>query len=134
MKPSQPVAKRGDRVVGVDTHVVLVPGPAGPTPTPTPHSFEGRIDERSDATVFVDDASVALQGASAEAACPHVPIGGAFARAPSNRATLTGGSGRVFAEDRAIARGIDAATSCDDFGAEDNANVVVDATASVFAG
>ena len=133
MKPSQPVAKRGDRVVAVDTHIVLVPGPAGPVPTPTPLSFDGRVAERPDARVFVDDESVAVEEATADNVAPHVPMGGTFAHPPENRATLTRGSATVFADDRAVARSLDPATSCDDLGATDNGHLIVD-RASVFAG
>jgi len=36
-----PAAKEGDKVVGVDTHIVMIPSPAGPIPTPTPMPFNG---------------------------------------------------------------------------------------------
>ena len=36
-----PAAKHFDRVLGLDTHVVLMPTPSGPVPTPLPHPFIG---------------------------------------------------------------------------------------------
>lgn len=130
---SQPVAKRGDRVVGVDTHIINVPSPAGPIPTPTPMSFDGRVNERAGATVFVDDESVALEGAAADNAAPHLPIGGTFARSPDNTSTLSTGSDTVFAEDLAVVRATDRARCCDDLSSADNGHVIV-AAATVFAG
>jgi hypothetical protein len=38
---SKPAAKLGDKVMGVDTHIVMVPSPIGPMPTPTPMPFTG---------------------------------------------------------------------------------------------
>jgi hypothetical protein len=40
----QPAAKQGDEVVAVDTHVVMIPSPAGPVPTPMPMPFAGKLD------------------------------------------------------------------------------------------
>jgi len=39
--PGKPAAKQGDLVVGIDTHIVMVPSPAGPVPTATPMPFSG---------------------------------------------------------------------------------------------
>ena len=36
-----PAAKQTDRVVALDTHVIMVPAPGGAVPTPTPHPFNG---------------------------------------------------------------------------------------------
>lgn len=52
---TRPVAKRGDRVVGLDTHIVLIPSPAGPVPTPMPMPFSGSLTEQLSSTVFVDN-------------------------------------------------------------------------------
>lgn len=30
----QPAAKMGDKVVGMDIHIVMIPSPGGPVPTP----------------------------------------------------------------------------------------------------
>jgi len=35
----QPAAKQGDQVVGVDTHIVVVPGSPAPVPLPHPKSW-----------------------------------------------------------------------------------------------
>ena len=39
-----PAAKQGDKVVGVDTHIIMIPSPGGPVPTPLPHPFAGMLD------------------------------------------------------------------------------------------
>jgi hypothetical protein len=129
---SEPVAKRGDRVVGVDTHIVLVPSPGGPIPTPTPLAFDGEIMERPGATVFVDNEELALEQGTAQNKPGHLPIGGTFQTPPSNIATVARGSDRVFAEDRAVARSKDPARCCNDVADDETGHVV--ATSSVFAG
>ena len=51
----QPAAKQGDRVVAVDTHIVMVPAPpAPPVPTPLPQPFVGILDGSlsSDVTIM----------------------------------------------------------------------------------
>ena len=37
-----PAAKKGDRVMALDTHMIQPPGPS--SPVPTPHPFAGKID------------------------------------------------------------------------------------------
>ncbi|MDD9947852.1 MAG: hypothetical protein OXU20_42830, partial [Myxococcales bacterium] len=41
-------AKHLDLVVGVDTHIVMVPTPAGPVPTPLPQPFVGMVFDEFD--------------------------------------------------------------------------------------
>ncbi|MBK6514941.1 MAG: PAAR domain-containing protein [Polyangiaceae bacterium] len=110
---SAEVAKGGDRVVGIDTHVVLVREEGG-KPTPFQFPFSGTIDDGLSDTVFVDDAPLATVGSIAHNRPPHLPMGGAFETPPSNRATIAEGSGTVFAESGAVARTNDAASCCND--------------------
>jgi len=39
-----PAAKEGDKVVGVDTHVIMIPSPGGPVPTPIPMPIPGSAE------------------------------------------------------------------------------------------
>ncbi|MFO0615245.1 MAG: PAAR domain-containing protein [Polyangiaceae bacterium] len=132
MQNSEPVAKRGDRVVGVDTHVILVPSPGGPIPRPTPMPFDGEIVERPGATVFVENEDLALEAGTAQNRPGHVPIGGTFQTPPSNMATLSSGSASVFAENRAVARSKDPARCCNDVPDDETGHVLANST--VFAG
>ncbi|XXT39298.1 hypothetical protein WMF13_40875 [Sorangium sp. So ce513] len=43
-KAGKPAAKQGDKVVGIDTHVVMLPSPGGPVPTPAPLPFSGTLN------------------------------------------------------------------------------------------
>lgn len=132
MKASEPVAKRGDRVVGVDTHVVLLPSPSGPVPTLTPMAFDGELVADPSASVFVDDEALALEESTAENRPGHVPAGGTFQEPPSNVATISRGSSTVFADDRAVARSKDPARCCNDVPDDETGHVIADST--VFAG
>ena len=49
----RPAAKKGDQIVAVDTHVILIPTAAGTVPTPLPHPFSGVIDGGLSADVNV---------------------------------------------------------------------------------
>jgi hypothetical protein len=65
-----PAATEGDKVLGVDTHFVMIPSPAGPVPTPTPMPFTGIIISDLARTVFIDGAAVALEGSKAQNIAP----------------------------------------------------------------
>jgi uncharacterized Zn-binding protein involved in type VI secretion len=127
-----PAAKQGDKVIGLDTHVVLVPSPGGPVPTVLPMPFSGSLSEALSSTVFVDDAPAATVGSRAHNLPPHIPMGGPFQRPPANQATVQQGSATVFAGDQALARAGDPATCCNDPRDAETGHVV--AAGTVFAG
>jgi len=124
-----PGAKEGDKINGVDTHIVLVPSPAGPVPTPTPLPFAGTISEQVAATVFVQNKAAATEGSVARNQPAHVPPGGSFLKAPSNQARVFKGSTSVFFEDKPAARMGDPALTCNDPADAPNGTVVVIADA-----
>ncbi|WP_348980538.1 PAAR domain-containing protein [Polyangium sp. 15x6] len=109
-----PGAKRGDRIVGVDTHVLVVPSPGGPVPTPTPMPFGGTLAKDLASSVFLEDQPAAMVGSGASNTPPHVPAAGPFQKTPSNEGAVERGSGSVFIEDRPAARAGDPATTCND--------------------
>lgn len=110
----KPVAKEGDRVVGLDTHVVLVSGPAGPVPTPLPLPFSGPLSGSLSSTVCVDGAAAATVDSQAQNTPAHIPVGGPFQRSPSNTGTVKQGSSTVFADNKGLARAGDPADCCND--------------------
>ncbi len=57
----QPVAKRGDRVTAIDTHVIVANGVAAPVP----HPFDGSLDTELSADVLAEQLSVAVVGSRA---------------------------------------------------------------------
>ncbi len=131
----QPAAKQGDKIVAVDTHIVLVPAPPGsPVPTPLPHPFNGVINGNLSSNVNIMKKPAATVGSTADNLPPHTPTppGTAFQKPPSNKATIKLGSKRVNINKKAAARSGDTAETCND-PADLPVGTVV-ATATVFIG
>ncbi|HEY4120623.1 MAG TPA: PAAR domain-containing protein [Byssovorax sp.] len=124
-------AKQGDRVVGVDTHVVLVPSPGGPVPTPTPLPFSGPLGDALAASVKVDGRAIATVGSVATNSPAHVAPSGPFQRPPTNRATVSGGSATVLAGGKGVARAGDPAKTCNDPADQPNGSIVAAGTVLV---
>lgn len=113
-----PAARQTDQVVGSDTHVVLVPAAAGGTvPTSLPgHVFSGTIVSDTSSGVLIDGLPAATEDSVATNVPPHLPVppGTSFVRPPSNRGTVSGGSGSVTINDKAAARLGDPVRTCND--------------------
>lgn len=109
-----PGAKQGDKVVAVDTHVVLVPSPGGPVPTPTPMPFNGKLSGSLCTKIFIDNKAAAVVGSTAQNSPAHIPTGGSFQSPPSNQATVKQGSNTSFFENKGAARMGDPAMTCND--------------------
>jgi uncharacterized Zn-binding protein involved in type VI secretion len=111
----QPAAKQGDKIVGMDTHIVMVPSPGGPVPTPTPHPFNGIIDNNLSPNVNINNMPAATVGSTATNTPPHIPIGGpSFQIPPTNMGTIINGSAKVFINKKPAARAGDTANTCND--------------------
>jgi uncharacterized Zn-binding protein involved in type VI secretion len=110
----QPAAKQGDKVVAMDTHIILVPSPGGPVPTPIPHPFNGMIDASLSANVMVMGLPAATLGSVADNLPPHIPIGGSFSKPPTNKAQIITGSPTVMINGKPAARNGDTALTCND--------------------
>lgn len=91
-----PAAKQGDQVVGVDTHIIMIPTPGGPVPTPLPHPFAGMLDGALSSSVNIMGMPAATQDSTASAMPPHIPQGGPFQKPPANKATIMMGSPDVM--------------------------------------
>ena len=108
----QPAAKQGDRVVAVDTHIVVTPtGPA-----PLPHPFAGLINAGLSTDVKISGRPAAVVGSTADNTPPHVPAapGTSFERPPANKATVQVGSPTVMINGKPAARHGDTALTCND--------------------
>lgn len=113
----QPAAKQGDRVVAVDTHIVMVPGPpAPPVPTPLPHPFAGVLSGGLSSDVKISGMPAATVGSTADNTPPHIPVapGTSFQRPPTNKATIQQGSPTVKINGKPAARNGDKALTCND--------------------
>ena len=110
----QPAARMNDQVVGVDTHIVMVPSPGGPVPTPLPHPFNGRITGGCSANVFIGGQAAATVGSTATNSPAHIPQGGTFQVPPTNSGTVMVGSPTVFINGKQAARTGDTVNTCND--------------------
>lgn len=118
-----PIAKKGDPVIGVDTHIVVVNG----KPTPMPVRFNGEMEDVS-STVWVDDMLVAVVGSVARDKGGHIPIGGPFLKEPAKTATVTTNDCTVFIEDARAGRRGDKLNSCSDVGEQGTSHLEGDGT------
>jgi uncharacterized Zn-binding protein involved in type VI secretion len=111
----QPAAKQGDRIVAVDTHIVIVPG-TPPVPTPLAHPFAGPINGGVSGSVRIMGRFAATVGSTGENVPSHVPIppGTSFQKPPSNQGTVQAGSATVRINGKAAARNGDPALTCND--------------------
>lgn len=113
---SQPAAREGDSVVGVDIHVVMVPAPPGsPVPTPLPHPFSGKLDDDLSEDVEIEGKAAAMKDSIAVNSPEHTPTppGTSFQSPPDNKGPVITGSATVKINGRAAARLGDTVQSCD---------------------
>jgi uncharacterized Zn-binding protein involved in type VI secretion len=112
----QPAARQGDAVVGIDTHVVMVPAAPSPVPTPLPHPFKGTITGATVGSVLIGGQAAAVVGSTATNKPPHIPTppGTSFQKPPANKGTVSAGSGTVTIGGKAAARAGDAVRTCND--------------------
>ena len=111
-----PGAKQDDDVVGVDTHIVMVPSPGGPVPTPLPHPFTGKLSGELISTVKIAGKAAATVGSVATNQPAHIatPPGTSFQTPPKDEGVVKMGSGTVKIGGQAAARMGDTAQTCND--------------------
>ena len=111
----QPAAKQGDQVVGVDTHIIMIPAPPGPpVPTPLPHPFSGILQQGLSTDVMIQSMPAAMVNSIAMNIPPHIPQGGPFQKPPMNQGKIMMGSATVFINGKQAARAGDTAMTCND--------------------
>jgi uncharacterized Zn-binding protein involved in type VI secretion len=110
--PGRPAARKDDRVVAIDFHLIQPPGPS--SPVLVPHPFLGTLDGALSRDVKIGGKPAATKDSTATNSPAHVPIGGSFVNPPKNRATIAAGSASVRINGRAAARLGDTAETCND--------------------
>jgi uncharacterized Zn-binding protein involved in type VI secretion len=111
---SKPAAKQGDKIIATDTHILMVPSPAGPVPTPTPMPFAGTLTTGLSTDVFIEGKPAATVNSIAINQPPHIPTAGPFQKPPTNQGKIMVGSTGVFINGKPAARQGDQATTCND--------------------
>jgi uncharacterized Zn-binding protein involved in type VI secretion len=109
----QSAAKQGDKIVAVDTHIVMVPGTS---PTPLPHPFSGILGGGLSTNVRIMGLPAATVGSTADNQPPHIPTppGTGFQKPPANKGTVQAGSPTVRINGKPAARNGDSALTCND--------------------
>ena len=94
----QPAAKQGDKIVGTDTHIVLVPSASGSVPDTLPHAFSGILDGGLSSDVNIEKLPAATVSSTATNTPPHIPTppGVSFANPPKNQGKIIKGSATVM--------------------------------------
>jgi uncharacterized Zn-binding protein involved in type VI secretion len=111
---SQPAAKQGDQVTGIDTHIVMVPSPGGPIPMPTPMPFSGVLSDKLSDNVLIENKPAAVVGSTADNLPPHIPTAGPFQTPPSNKAKVLMGTRKVLINDKEAAHAGSQVETCND--------------------
>jgi uncharacterized Zn-binding protein involved in type VI secretion len=107
-----PAAKQGDKIVAMDTHIVIVPG-GGTAPVPLP--FAGQLNGGLSSSVKIMGKPAATIGSTAENSPAHVaPPGTSFQKNLANKGTVKVGSATVKINGKAAARMGDKAETCND--------------------
>lgn len=112
----QPAANGSSTVVGVDTHIVMVPSPGGPVPTPLPHPFSGPLNSGLVSTVSIGGQPAAVVGSIATNSPAHIPTppGVSFQAPPTNTGRVVVGSATVLVGGQPLARNGDPVSTCND--------------------
>lgn len=98
-------AKHMDPIMGVDTHIVMIPSPAGPIPTPLPNPYVGMVMDPFDyipllgGSIYINGMMRAQAGTGGIAMVPHLPLGGPLVPPPTNESEVFMGSATVLSED-----------------------------------
>jgi uncharacterized Zn-binding protein involved in type VI secretion len=110
----QPAAKKGDRILATDTHIVMIPAGSAMVPTPLPHPFTGIIDGALSSNVKIMGQPAATMDSTATNTPSHVPQGGPFQKPPANKGKILAGSATVKINGKMAARNGDTALTCND--------------------
>lgn len=112
-------AKHLDPILGIDIHLIITPAAVV---VPIPHPYIGIVFDPMDyvpiigATVEVNGLKRAQAGTSGMAIVKHFPIGGTFAKPPSNESEVFMGSKTVLADGDPLSRLGLPVLSCQDIG------------------
>jgi uncharacterized Zn-binding protein involved in type VI secretion len=127
----KPAAKKNDKVVGIDTHIVMVPAPSGQVPTPMPMAFNGKLTGKLSKNVLIQNKPAAVKGSTAENSPKHVATGGTFQKDPSNKGTVKQGSSKVLINNKEAAHTGDKVETCNDPSDQSTSTVVGSGTVHI---
>lgn len=108
-----PAATMNDMITATDTHIIMVPTPAGEVPTPPiPHPYAGTISTAVSANVMICGQPAATLGSGST--FTHIPQGPRFMVPPTGIGTIIKGSATVMINKKPAARMGDTCMTCND--------------------
>ena len=122
------VAKQNDRVVGFDTHIMVILAGTGTANVPLPHPFIGQIKGKVSSNVKMGYKGVATKGSVARHDdSMHLQLPGTiqFLNSPKKEGEVTGGTiGEVKVNGKEVAVVGSLVSTCNDVGMRDNSTIV----------
>ena len=114
------IATQDDKVMGFDTHIMVIPSGPSTTTAPLPHPFIGKITDEISDNVKIKDKGVATKGSKAKHDdSMHMQLPGTiqFQNSPKCEGEVTGGTGsKVKVNGKEVAVIGSQITTCNDMG------------------
>ena len=122
------IAKQDDRVMGFDTHMMVVPAGTSTATVPLPHPFIGQIKDKVSSDVKIDDKGVAVKGSKAKhQSSTHMQLPGTikFQNNPKCEGEVTGNTvSKVKVDGKEVAVLGSQLTTCNDVGMQNNSTII----------
>lgn len=122
------IATKDDKVMGMDTHIMVIPAGMSTATTPLPHPFIGKINDKVSDDVKIKDKGVAVKGSKAKHDdSMHMQLPGTikFQNNPKKEGEVTGGTGsKVKVNGKEVAVIGSQVTTCNDMGMRNNSTII----------
>ena len=122
------IAVEGDKVMGMDTHIMVVPAGNTTTTVPLPHPFIGKLKDKLAKDVTIKDKKCAVKDSVAKHDdSMHMQLPGTikFQNNPKKEGKVTGGtSSKVKIEGNEAAVIGSQVTTCNDMGMQNNSTII----------
>ena len=122
------IAKQNDKVIGFDTHIMVIPAGTSTANVPLPHPFIGQIKDKVSSDVKIGDKGVATKGSIAKHDdSMHMQLPGTikFQNNPKKEGEVTGGTvSKVKVNGKEVAVLGSQVTTCNDMGMQNNSTIV----------
>ena len=122
------IAVQDDKVMGFDTHIMVVPSGNGTTTVPLPHPFIGKISDKLSEDVKIGNKGAAVKGSKAKHNdSMHLQLPGTitFQTPPKKEGEVTGGTvSKVKIDGKEAAVIGSQVTTCNDMGMQNNSVIM----------
>ncbi|MCQ2584697.1 MAG: phage baseplate assembly protein V [Treponema sp.] len=122
------IATEDDKVMGLDTHMMVIPAGMSTATVPLPHPFIGKINDKVSKDVKIKDKGVAVKGSKAKHDdSMHMQLPGTikFQNNPKKEGEVTGGTGsKVKVNGKEVAVIGSQVTTCNDMGMQNNSTII----------